>query len=116
MMIALRGLSTRVDTTVAIAFAVSWKPLMKSKASATQTTRITSRGTSGILHNHGFDDVCNILALVHGNLHAVIDFLPLHHHDRVRVGGIEEVAQRLSKVVVALVLDLVNTDEKRPHR
>src|SRR5437016_3965898 len=52
----------------------------------------------------------------HGNLHAVIDFLPLHHHDRVRVGGIEEVAQRLSKVVVALVLDLVNTDEKRPHR
>ena len=30
----LRGLSTRVATTVAMAFAVSWKPLMKSKMTA----------------------------------------------------------------------------------
>ena len=30
----MRGGSTRVDTTVAIEFAASWKPLMKSNASA----------------------------------------------------------------------------------
>lgn len=32
---AFTGLSTRVPTTVAIEFAESWKPLMKSKANAT---------------------------------------------------------------------------------
>ncbi|MNW15079.1 hypothetical protein D3C71_2134780 [compost metagenome] len=38
-MIAVRGLSARVETEVAIAFAVSWKPLMKSKASARKITK-----------------------------------------------------------------------------
>ena len=37
-----RGDSTRVDTTVAIEFAASWKPLMKSKASAITTIATTS--------------------------------------------------------------------------
>ncbi len=36
-----RGLDTRVDTTVAIELALSWKPLMKSKTSATATIRTT---------------------------------------------------------------------------
>ena len=36
------GLSTRVDTTVAMEFAASWKPLMKSKTSARKTRRMTS--------------------------------------------------------------------------
>ena len=35
---AARGLSARVETLVAIEFAVSWKPLVKSKNSATPTT------------------------------------------------------------------------------
>src|SRR5574337_621958 len=48
---AWTGLSTRVATTVAMALAVSWKPLMKSKtmASATITNRIA---ISGILLDH----------------------------------------------------------------
>ena len=38
---AIRGVRTRVPTTVAIEFAASWKPLMKSNASATRTTKKT---------------------------------------------------------------------------
>ena len=41
---AILGESARVDTDVATAFAVSWKPFVKSKASAVPTTmtRMTS--------------------------------------------------------------------------
>ena len=39
---ARRGVIARVPTAVAIAFAVSWKPFVKSKKSATPTTT-TSR-------------------------------------------------------------------------
>ena len=39
MIIAMRGLKERVAIQVAIAFAVSWKPLIKSKASARTITR-----------------------------------------------------------------------------
>ena len=35
---AVRGESARVETLVAIEFAVSWKPFVKSKNSATATT------------------------------------------------------------------------------
>ena len=38
---AIPGESTRVETTVAIEFAASWKPLMKSKISARTTSAIT---------------------------------------------------------------------------
>src|SRR5512133_349998 len=40
---ALPGVSTRVDTTVAMEFAASWKPLMKSKDRATRSRRRTAR-------------------------------------------------------------------------
>ena len=40
------GLSTRVDTTVAIEFAASWKPFMKSNASATSTSAMTTQSAS----------------------------------------------------------------------
>src|SRR5256885_4483423 len=39
---AAEGDSTRVDTTVAMEFAASWNPLMKSKASAITTTASTN--------------------------------------------------------------------------
>ena len=38
---ALPGESTRVETTVAIELAASWKPLMKSKSNATPTSTTT---------------------------------------------------------------------------
>ena len=37
-MTAIRGESARVETDVAIEFAVSWNPFVKSKKSATATT------------------------------------------------------------------------------
>src|SRR2546422_5219254 len=37
------GLSTRVETTVAIEFALSWNPLIKSNASAIRTIASTKR-------------------------------------------------------------------------
>ena len=40
------GDSTRVDTTVAIELAASWKPLMKSKISATTTMSATTVNTA----------------------------------------------------------------------
>ena len=43
---AARGESARVETLVAIEFAVSWKPLVKSKKSATATTATSVRLTS----------------------------------------------------------------------
>jgi hypothetical protein len=39
------GFSAPVAIEVAIAFAVSWKPLVKSKANAVRTTMTTIRGT-----------------------------------------------------------------------
>ena len=52
MSTATRGVSARVETDVAIAFAVSWKPFVKSKPSATMTmttsrTSFTSATLSG---------------------------------------------------------------------
>jgi hypothetical protein len=40
MMIACRGFMAFVETAVAIALAVSWKPLMKSNAKAKKTINI----------------------------------------------------------------------------
>src|SRR5690348_13426088 len=45
---ALPGDRSRVETMVAIEFAASWKPLIKSKARATTTVRITIVLTSTI--------------------------------------------------------------------
>ncbi len=48
-MTAWSGVRTRVETTVAIEFAASWKPLMKSKTSATKmmkTTAVSTRAES----------------------------------------------------------------------
>lgn len=42
-MMAWRGVRTRVETTVAIALAASWKPLMYSNTTATKMTNIISR-------------------------------------------------------------------------
>jgi hypothetical protein len=43
---ACSGVSTRVDTTVAIELAASWKPLMKSKTSATKTMKTMRESTA----------------------------------------------------------------------
>jgi len=46
---AVRGDIARVDTLVAIALAVSWKPFVKSKKSATATTAASVRSSPPII-------------------------------------------------------------------
>ena len=45
---AVAGLKTRVDTIVAIEFALSWNPLMKSKMNATRTIARTNQTVADI--------------------------------------------------------------------
>src|ERR1041385_6099148 len=64
---ACSGVSTRVETTVAMELAASWKPLMKSKISATRTmktTTVSTRGTSGHLEDDSLDHVGPVLAAI----------------------------------------------------
>ena len=62
---ACRGVSTLVETTVAIELAVSWKPLMYSKTNATRrTVRMKRHGGSGVLEGDVGDDVAGVPAAV----------------------------------------------------
>jgi hypothetical protein len=59
---AVRGVRARVETLVAIALAVSWKPFLKSKKRATITTATSVRSSiaafgSGVLHDDVGDHV-----------------------------------------------------------
>src|SRR3954471_16019779 len=60
---AERGDIARVETDVAMAFAVSWNPFVKSKASAVATTmtRTTSPDTSAVLDDDALERVGDVL-------------------------------------------------------
>src|SRR5256714_5248073 len=107
MSTATRGVTARVPTEVAIAFAVSWKPFVKSKPSATTmtTTRRTSFNGSAVLHDDGLEDVGRVLARVDGLLEGLVDVLPADDRDRV-LGGAEELGDGLAVQPVALVLEV----------
>src|SRR5206468_4581492 len=71
------GESTRVATTVAMAFAVSWKPLMKSNVTpsariSSRTRRSAFRVTSGILERDVAQNGGDVLGLVGGVLEKLI--------------------------------------------
>src|ERR671935_3265880 len=104
---AMRGVSARVETEVATAFAVSWKPFVKSKPSATTmtTTRKTSFNSSAVLHDDRLEDVGCVLARVDSLLERLVDVLPADDRDRV-LGGAEELRDGLAVQPVALVLEV----------
>ena len=83
MATATLGERTRVDTDVAMAFAVSWKPLMKSKTRARTITKTRRVNVSCIFQDDRFNDVCHVFALVRGVLEVLIDLFPLDDKDRV---------------------------------
>src|SRR5512143_3429674 len=104
MRIAFRIDRARVEMHVAIAFAVSWKPLMKSKASAeTITSASRTRCCSCILERHAFQDVGGVLGTVGRGLERLVDLLPLEDGDRVLL-VLEEVRDRVAADAVRLVL------------
>src|SRR5919197_510355 len=106
---ATRGVTARVPTEVAIAFAVSWKPFVKSNPSATTTTMTRSASFNGstVLHNDRLEHVGRVLARVNGFLERLVDVLPADDRDRV-VGGAEELGHGLAVQPVALVLKLAD--------
>src|SRR5215208_47420 len=115
---ASRGVSTRVETTVAIELAASWKPLVKSNTSASATIAMTeSRARSGMLDDHGLHGVGDVLEGVEGLLELLDDVLP-HEHVAGRVLGVEvvEVGPGPAVQPVALVLQLVEVDQVGAQR
>src|SRR5713101_7035430 len=102
-----RGESERVEIDVAIAFAVSWKPLVKSNRTATAIVAQRRIAVSGILDRDRLHDVGGVLASVHGGFEQVVDVLPLH-----QFGGITDFREQLSDSCagepVALVFEPVD--------
>src|SRR3954453_602943 len=87
--IAARGDAAPVEIEVATTFAVSWKPLVKSKASAVPTTitRMTSLltplGRLRVLDDDALEDVGASLGRVDRPLEPQEDITPADHEHRV---------------------------------
>src|SRR5437763_713207 len=104
---AVPGASTRVATEVAMALAVSWKPLMKSKTRAMATTRMSvSSAELGIFHHDPFQRVGDILGPVGGVLQVLIDLSPADLLDEGvnLLNTLEQLCKRPVKHLVSLVL------------
>src|ERR1043166_9823294 len=107
---ACSGVSTRVETTVAMELAASWNPLMKSKMRATSTMQAMSVNTSGHLQNDPFDHVRHVLAAVGDDLHRLVDLLPLDDLDGI-ARRLEHRGQAVAGEIVGAVLETVHLDE-----
>src|SRR4051812_25010352 len=115
---AVRGGSARVEIDVATTLAVSWKPFVKSNASAEPTTmtRIRSLCTAGsrVLDDDALEDVGDGLGRVDGALEALVDVLPPDHDHRVDP-ALEERGRGLARDTVAVVLEPVHLDRVVRH-
>src|SRR6478736_4788764 len=107
---AASGLRTRVPTIVAMEFAESWNPLLKSKTNANAmmatTYQTTARG-SGVLDGDAVHRVGDAHALVDRGLQRLVDLLPADHLDRIRVSG-EERTNGFVIERVAFLLELLD--------
>ena len=83
---ARKGVSTRVDTTVAMEFAASCQPLENSNAKVRPTVT-NRRGKlftgSGAFQDDAFDHVGYVLAFIHSGFYHFKNFLPLDDLHRV---------------------------------
>src|SRR5215217_6653739 len=94
MMMACRGVITLVPTTVAMELAVSWKPLIYSKARAMKITRkmmpsVMRGGGSGVLQNDLGNDIAGVAAAVDDLLEEVVEVALGHCLDGVHASGID---------------------------
>src|SRR4051812_16754464 len=116
--IAIHDRSTRVEMTVATAFAVSWKPLMKSNTTGS-TMIATSSGVNaaelGMLDRQPEQHVGDVLAAVGHLLHGLVDAAPRDDLDRV-APAVEQVRHALAQQLVRLVLELVDADHALAER
>src|SRR5439155_24638130 len=112
MSTARPGDRTRVATTVAMALAVSWKPMMKSKTRprikiARSSKRSTLRVSSGILKCDIAEDRGHGLGFVGGVLEQLVQVLPAHRVDQLGDFGnaVVERRQCLREQVVGFVFE-----------
>src|SRR3954470_18932923 len=112
---AASGLRTRVPTIVAMEFAESWKPLMKSKKKAIATIATTYQITaSGVLDGDALQRVRDSHALVDRDLERLVDLLPADHLERVGVAR-KEGAHGLVIDRIAFLLELLDLGRLRAH-
>src|SRR5690348_9077013 len=114
---AASGFRTRVPTMVAMEFAESWNPLLKSKMKANAmmaTTYQTTGPGSGVLDGDAVDGVGDAHALVDRRLEGLVDFLPADHFDRVGPAG-EQRADRLVVQCVPFLLELLDLRREVAH-
>src|SRR6476620_10910214 len=107
------GLSTRVATEVAIALAVSWKPLMKSKPRPSATMMIrTIRSELGIFDQDAFERMPDVLALVGGAFEQRVNLAPAERLDDLRDLGYAVVqrGEGLVEGIVGLVFEPVELE------
>src|SRR5690606_5884551 len=86
------GVSTLVATTVAIELAVSWKPLMYSKTSATSTTvmtRVSIPPASGVLQDDFIRHHAGFPATVDGLLEDLEELLEQEHLQGVELARVD---------------------------
>src|SRR6202050_476800 len=109
---AARGDRTRVVTTVATELAASWKPLRKSKTSATPITKKTRYSIGGlpVLQQDSTQGTGHILAMLNCVLQHVVQFLLFHHLQRIGRPG-EKFRKKCIAVGGRLFLQGVNLIE-----
>src|SRR5437762_1008689 len=103
---ALRGVRTRVETTVAIAFAASWKPLLYSKTIAARMTEInvsTPISLLRILERDLKDDVSRVPATVDHFLNQ-FEQIALKNYLLGFVIALVKIAQQIELELVSLPL------------
>src|SRR3954470_2985966 len=94
---AAKGLRTRVPTMVAMEFAESWKPLLKSKMKAIAMIATTYQTTgSGVLDGDAMHRVGDAHAQIDRDLERLVHLLPADHLERVGRTG----EQRADGVVI----------------
>src|SRR5690349_3435693 len=117
-MTAASGLNTRVPTIVAMEFAESWKPLLKSKMNAIRmiatTYAITGRPSS-VLERNALQHLRDAHAAVDGAFQRVVHVLPLQNVQRIRVAG-EERTHRLVIDGVAFLLEVLDQRDVLVYR
>src|ERR1700733_14300852 len=109
---ARNGVSTRVDTTVAIEFAASCQPLENSNASVRKTTTIRSEKLdmgrrSGGLQDDALDDIGDVFAFVYSGFDHFKNFLPLDDLYRILL-FVEELRDQRAAKAVALVFAAID--------
>src|SRR5579872_6747604 len=96
-----------------MAFAVSWKPFVKSKPSATMTTA-TTRALLCILDRHAFEDIGDVLGAINGFLQQCVNVFPLDDIDRV-LTILEKIPDCLAGHGIGLIFQVVDPNPVARH-